>query len=69
MGHASVFASTLAKIRDWQNTVAVLPLRHDIDVIEDLQRFAAEEQLRASCAVVAGVRGMTENDSSSRSES
>jgi rSAM/selenodomain-associated transferase 1 len=41
-GTSSVFASTLAKIRDWQNCVAVLPLRHDIDVAEDLERYAAD---------------------------
>jgi rSAM/selenodomain-associated transferase 1 len=41
-GTSSVFASTLAKIRDWENCVAVLPLRHDIDLAEDLQRYAAE---------------------------
>jgi len=41
-GSSSVFASTLAKIRDWQTCVAVLPLRHDIDVAEDLDRYAAE---------------------------
>jgi rSAM/selenodomain-associated transferase 1 len=41
-GTPSVFASTLAKIRDWQNCVAVLPLRHDIDLAEDLERYAAE---------------------------
>ena len=41
-GSSSVFASTLAKIHDWQNCVAVLPLRYDIDVAEDLERYAAE---------------------------
>jgi hypothetical protein len=41
-GTSSVFASTLAKIRDWQNCVAVLPLRHDIDVLEDLERYATD---------------------------
>ena len=41
-GSSSVLASTLAKIRDWQNCVAVLPVRHDIDIAEDLERYAAE---------------------------
>jgi rSAM/selenodomain-associated transferase 1 len=41
-GSSTVFAATLAKIRDWQNCVAVLPLRHDIDVAEDLELYATE---------------------------
>ena len=41
-GSSSVFASTLGKIRGWENCVAVLPMRHDIDVGEDLERYAAE---------------------------
>jgi rSAM/selenodomain-associated transferase 1 len=41
-GSSSVFPSTLAKIRDWQSSVAVLPMRHDIDVVEDLERYAAD---------------------------
>jgi rSAM/selenodomain-associated transferase 1 len=41
-GTSSVFASTLAKIGDWQNCVAVLPVRHDIDVVEDLERYATD---------------------------
>jgi rSAM/selenodomain-associated transferase 1 len=41
-GSSTVFAATLDKIRDWQNCVAVLPLRHDIDVAEDLERYATE---------------------------
>jgi rSAM/selenodomain-associated transferase 1 len=43
-GSSSVFPSTLAKIRDWQSSVAVLPLRHDIDVVEDLERYAADDR-------------------------
>ena len=39
-GSARVFAQTLAKIRRWQTTVAVLPLRRDIDVIDDLRAYA-----------------------------
>ncbi|MEA2237848.1 MAG: uncharacterized protein QOC81_2572 [Thermoanaerobaculia bacterium] len=41
-GSSTVFASTLAKIRDWENCVAVLPVRHDIDIAEDLERYALE---------------------------
>jgi hypothetical protein len=33
---------TLERIRGWEQTTAMLPVRYDIDVIEDLQRFAAE---------------------------
>lgn len=52
-GSSSVFPSTLAKIRDWQSSVAVLPQRHDIDVLEDLERYgleAADGQLGALLA-------------------
>ncbi len=41
-GESSVFQSTVSRIRDWQSTVALLPVRYDIDVIDDLQRFARE---------------------------
>lgn len=41
-GSASVLASTLAKIRIGQNSVAILPMRYDIDVVEDLERYAAD---------------------------
>jgi hypothetical protein len=41
-GESTVFQSTITRIRQWQNTVALLPVRYDIDVIEDLQRFARE---------------------------
>lgn len=41
-GTEHVFAETLAKIRAWQTTVAVLPLRSDIDGIEDLRAYGAE---------------------------
>jgi len=39
-GSARVFAETLAKIRAWQTSVAVLPLHSDIDVIDDLRAYA-----------------------------
>jgi uncharacterized protein len=39
-GSDRVFAETLAKIRAWQTTVAVLPLRRDIDLIDDLRAYA-----------------------------
>lgn len=51
-GSSSVFSETLAKIRDWQNCVAVLPLRHDIDVAEDLERYAAESTEGSLAALV-----------------
>ena len=41
-GTSSVFADTVGRIRQWQQTVAVLPVRHDIDVAEDLERYASE---------------------------
>jgi uncharacterized protein len=36
-GTSSVFSSTIAKIRDWQRNVAVLPMRTDIDTAVDLE--------------------------------
>jgi rSAM/selenodomain-associated transferase 1 len=41
-GSASVVQMTIDRIRQWANTVALLPLRYDIDVLDDLQRFAGE---------------------------
>jgi len=41
-GTSSVMPSTLERIREWGQTTALLPVRYDIDVVEDLQRFAAE---------------------------
>jgi hypothetical protein len=38
-GSDRVFAETLAKIHAWQTTVAVLPLRRDIDLIDDLRAY------------------------------
>ena len=38
-GTDKVFATTLAKIREWASTVAVLPMRSDIDTAEDLERY------------------------------
>ncbi len=43
-GTSSVMSSTLERIRDWEQTTALLPARYDIDVIEDLQRYAAESR-------------------------
>jgi rSAM/selenodomain-associated transferase 1 len=40
-GTSTVFAATMVKIGGDERTVAVLPQRSDIDVVEDLQRFAA----------------------------
>ncbi|HEX9501188.1 MAG TPA: TIGR04282 family arsenosugar biosynthesis glycosyltransferase [Thermoanaerobaculia bacterium] len=41
-GTSSVMGTTLNRIRERGHTAALLPSRYDIDVIEDLQRFAAE---------------------------
>jgi len=41
-GTSSVFQETLAKIRATGNSVGVLPVRRDIDVIEDLRAYAEE---------------------------
>jgi rSAM/selenodomain-associated transferase 1 len=35
-----VLAQTIAKIRQWQTTVALLPLRRDIDLVDDLRAYA-----------------------------
>jgi uncharacterized protein len=43
-GTASVMSTTLERIRKLGHTTALLPSRYDIDVIEDLQRFAAESR-------------------------
>ncbi|MCU1350134.1 MAG: putative cytosolic protein [Acidobacteria bacterium] len=40
-GTASVLGATMSRIGANENTVAVLPERSDIDVVEDLRRFAA----------------------------
>jgi hypothetical protein len=36
-GTSSVLTSTIAKIRDWQRNLAILPMRSDIDTAEDLE--------------------------------
>ena len=41
-GTPRVFAATIAKIRAIDRTLAVLPRRYDIDVLEDLERYARE---------------------------
>jgi uncharacterized protein len=41
-GTDSVFSTTMARIRAWENTVAVLPRRYDLDRIEDVERYANE---------------------------
>lgn len=42
-GSDQVLLQTLANIRDWKSTVALLPRRYDIDTVEDLRRYAEEE--------------------------
>ena len=41
-GSDSVLQTTIKRIRERENCLAVLPLSHDIDVEEDLRRFASE---------------------------
>jgi rSAM/selenodomain-associated transferase 1 len=42
---SSVLAETLARISDAQQTVALLPMRSDIDTVEDLHRYPATGRL------------------------
>lgn len=42
-GTSSVLTATMARIRNWNNTVALLPERSDIDDAQGLRRFAARE--------------------------
>jgi rSAM/selenodomain-associated transferase 1 len=51
-GSNSVFETTRARIRGLQSNVAVLPVRYDIDVAEDLARYAAEETEGALAALL-----------------
>ena len=44
-GTSGVFAATMARIREWNSTVAVLPVRRDIDVEEDLRSFSGGGEL------------------------
>jgi rSAM/selenodomain-associated transferase 1 len=46
-GTSSVLAATLAKIRDWNATVALLPERRDIDAGEDLRAYRSEGEVGA----------------------
>lgn len=43
-GAENVMQLTLDRIRQWKNTTAMLPERYDIDVLEDLQRFANDHR-------------------------
>ena len=38
-GTDSVFTTTISKIAEWQSNVAVLPVRWDIDVVADWERY------------------------------
>lgn len=40
-GTDSVFTTTISKIAEWQSTVAILPTRWDIDVVDDWERYQA----------------------------
>jgi rSAM/selenodomain-associated transferase 1 len=44
-GTSSVLTETLARISGAQQTVALLPMRSDIDTVEDLQRYPATGRL------------------------
>jgi rSAM/selenodomain-associated transferase 1 len=46
-GTASVFSATLAKIRGWTSTVAVLPERRDLDAGEDLRAYQGDGEVGA----------------------
>jgi rSAM/selenodomain-associated transferase 1 len=41
-GTSSVFETTMSRIREWNQTVALLPVRYDLDVAADLRRYAAD---------------------------
>lgn len=43
-GTDSVLRTTLLRIRERKDSVAILPVRHDIDREEDLRRFASESR-------------------------
>ncbi len=43
-GTSTVLAATLQRIASLNQTVALLPERYDIDVVEDLKRYIAEER-------------------------
>jgi uncharacterized protein len=43
-GTSTVLAATLERIASLNQTVALLPERYDIDVVEDLKRYIAEER-------------------------
>jgi rSAM/selenodomain-associated transferase 1 len=38
-GTSTVFATTISKLAEWQGSVAVLPVRWDIDEVEDWERY------------------------------
>ena len=42
-GTSDVLPATIERIRAAQNTVALMPRRYDIDTVEDLERYASEE--------------------------
>jgi len=46
-GTGSVLAATLAKIRTWTSSVAVLPERRDIDAGEDLRAYESDGEVGA----------------------
>lgn len=46
-GTDAVLRTTLDRLRNWNHSVAALPLRYDIDGIDDLKQFAAESGDRA----------------------
>lgn len=44
-GSERVLVQTLGKIRKWQTSVALLPLRRDIDLVDDLRAYAGQGAL------------------------
>lgn len=52
-GTATVFQSTLDAIRRMKSTVAVLPMRNDIDTAEDLRTFLASREKAANLHLAA----------------
>ena len=52
-GSPTVFQESIARIRTWNHTVAVLPLRSDLDVAGDLKRYRAQENRGRLAALLA----------------
>jgi rSAM/selenodomain-associated transferase 1 len=55
----SVLETTIRKIRGWQQTIATLPERIDIDAEDDLRRVAATGELRGELAGIVRELGFS----------